>query len=102
MDTDAQQYTLDVVSAKLDMACSALLEKKRELEVHACKDSKDQINVVMLRLDTLVKTKACLIEPLKELYIYITKSSEVIQPGGLSKTGAEIDALFIKKLLQGL
>ncbi|MCP2225807.1 hypothetical protein OKW12_001206 [Pseudomonas silensiensis] len=102
MGTDAQQYTLDVVAAKLDMACSALLARKRELEAHTSEDFKHQLDIIMLRLDTLVKTKICLIEPLKNLYVYIADGSDVIQPGDLSAAGEENDKLFIKKILQGL
>ncbi|CAE6506089.1 hypothetical protein NMYAN_210023 [Nitrosomonas nitrosa] len=101
MDTEAQQYTIDVISAKIDLVCAALFDKKSELEGLNSNEAKEAIKVVMLRLDTLAKVKGYILA-LKEQYSFIERGINVIEPGDLRIVNDDSDAQFVRKILQGL
>lgn len=103
MDTEAQQVAIDFIIDRIRLAIVALNDRKEELESQEHTEENDTtLRVISLRLDLLIKIELSLLAPIKELYAFISRSSEVIQPEDLNIMLSDTDKTFIKKVLQGL
>jgi hypothetical protein len=102
-DTEQAQYALGVTIDSIQNACSQLLQCKDELELlEETPEIRDQIEVVMLRLDTLIKVERYLLNPLQETYRKIGERTDILQPGGLITNSEEMNKDFVSSVLQGL
>ena len=103
MDTEAQQVTIDFIIDRIRLAIVALNDRKEELESQEyTEENNTNLKVISLRLDLLIKIELSLLAPIKELYAFISRGSEVIQPEDLNIMLSDTEKTFIKKILQGL
>jgi hypothetical protein len=102
-DTEQAQYALGVAIDSIQNAFAQLLQCKEELEfLEETPEIRDQIQIAMLRLDTLFKVEHYLLNPLQETYLKIGERADILQPGGLMKNREEMNKDFVSSVLQGL
>lgn len=102
-DTEQAQYALGVTIDSIRNAYVQLLQCKDELELlDETPEIRDQIQIAMLRLDTLLKVEHCLLNPLQETYRKIEEQTDILQPGWLINNSEEMNKNFVSSVLQGL
>ena len=103
MDTEAQQVAIDFIIDRIRLAIVALNDRKEELESQEyTEENNTNLKVISLRLGLLIKIELSLLAPIKELYAFISRGSEVIHPEDLNIMLSDTEKTFIKKILQGL
>ena len=103
MDTEAQQIVIDFIIDRIRLAIVTLNDRKEELESQEhTEEIKNNLEIILIRLDLLIKIELSLLAPIKELYAFISRGSEVIQPEDLNIMISDTENTFVKKVLQGL
>lgn len=110
LDTESQQYAIDVIIGMLHDAYVPLFDKKKELEsLERSEEIEFSLTAVNLRIDALGKVETKLLEPIKETYksaesiaqisdseqrmLALQKQSEMLK---------HIDSTFVDSIMQGL
>lgn len=101
--TESQTIAIGVARASIKAALVALFDKLKELEsVATSEEISSKVDIVKLRLDTLIKVDNHLLSELHNLYSDLGKNPSSFGPGKLSAATDSRDRQLIASLLQGL
>jgi hypothetical protein len=110
LDTESQQYTIDIIIGMLHDAYVPLFEKKKELEsLERSEDVEFSLTAVNFRIDALGKVETILLEPIKEIYKsaesiaqILNSEQRLIALKKQSEMMKHIDQTFVDSIMQGL
>lgn len=100
IDTESQRIVLELIQYQIQKVIDSLIEKKEQLELRP--DNDEASEVIMLRLDTLLKVSKYLISPLHDTYSFIDKGNDVMEMGDLKVMVDEMEKNLRLSLHQGL